>query len=227
MQIGPRIRIGGSVGKVGQKLKIGAGKVLSKSAPLVSFINPAWGAAAGAVGDALDTTDGRFDIGRAAMNAGKSYGMGKIGGKVLKKIPGVDKLAGKTPGVSSIAGGLRNKIPGGDQIGNALEAMQSVDGPLSLGGEEPGRFRRLGDFLSANKDDILDYAGALGSAYQGYQEGEREDELFKRNRAEFERLRPLRDAGMQGLMNTTRPDLSSMFVQEPARYRRVNVGSRV
>ena len=80
MQLGPRIRIGGSVGKLGQKAKITVGKLAQKTAPIVSLVNPAMGAAFGAAGDILDTSEGSFSIKKAALDAGRNYAIGKVAG---------------------------------------------------------------------------------------------------------------------------------------------------
>lgn len=94
IQIGPRIRVGGTLGKIGQDIKIGTGKVLSN--PIVEgglgFINPALGAAAGGLGRALDTSGGSVGIGDIVKGAG-------IGG--LAGMAG----AGLKTGISGLLGG--------------------------------------------------------------------------------------------------------------------------
>ncbi len=61
MRIGPKIRIGGTLGKIGQKLKEGVGKVEKAAAPFVSLIPGVSQLAApilNASGNILDTSDG-------------------------------------------------------------------------------------------------------------------------------------------------------------------------
>jgi predicted phage tail protein len=110
-QIGPKIRIGGTVGKIGQSVKEGVGKVAKVAALPVSFFNPAIGAALAAGGKALDTTDGGSSLGDLALAGAKTYGMGKVAGPLVRAIPGMgsigDKLGGLAkalPGVGSIMG---------------------------------------------------------------------------------------------------------------------------
>lgn len=237
MQIGPRIRVGGSVGKMGQKLKVGAGKLASKAAPIVSFINPALGTALGVAGDALDTTDGKFNVGNAVKRGVMNYGVGKIGGKVLSplmsKVPGVNRIPGLGGGEPDLSGidGARDFVSkiNVDNLGKAGGGGGGWSGISSLvsgnGGGMGDRFRKL---LPQNMDDLLDLGEFAGNAIGNYQEGQREDELFRRDRDEWNRRAPLRDAGMRGMLDDSRPDLSGVFGDQSApRYRRVAVGSRV
>ncbi len=120
-----------------------------------------------------------------------------------------------------------NSTPSMTSFGSPSGA-QDPDGDIGSEspGSEPGRFRRVGNFLWKNKEALGDLLGAGANAYSAYKQESRADELHKRNRAEWERRKALRDAAMAGLLDESRPDLSSVFAEPEERYRRVNVGSR-
>lgn len=208
MQIGPRIRVGGSVGKFGQKAKIGIGKVASKAAPVVAFFNPALGAAVGAAGDILDTSEGGFDIGRAAMNAGKTYAFGKVAGKLKS---GLGSLRGANYGIGDVAKGA------------AMELKEAVT--------DPSRFRSISAGLmpGGSGGDKLRTLMDLGKAGEGIYDRYQQNQDRNMAQREYENAAPLRQAAQAGLLDTSRPDVSSIFADPNAtqgRYRRVTVGSR-
>lgn len=214
MQIGPRIRIGGSVGKIGQKVKIGVGKVAQKAAPIVSIFNPALGAAVGAAGDVLDTSEGGFSFKKAALDAGRNYAIGKVAGglksgvSALRSGQGIGAAAKSAVGMGASGGGELAGIEGGN-----------------IAASDPSRFRSVVDFLGKHKDTIADIGQVGESVYDRYQENQDRKTAEERYRA----LQPLRDQAVAGLMDTSRPDLSGIFADPTnpqARYRRVNVGSR-
>lgn len=118
-----------------------------------------------------------------------------------------------SPLLSSASGAAAGGMPdAGDP-----EALGSIAEPSSSWGD---RFRSIG------MDDLLKYGTAAAEGYGAYKDEARENELFNRERDEFKRRAPLREAGMAGLLDTSRPDLSAEFADQPPRYRRVNVGSR-
>lgn len=136
---------------------------------------------------------------------------------------------GQIPGTDSASAfGVRALMPSvsstpsfqPDPIGDiAKDATDQIMGE--------GRFRKIGGFLAKHGSTIADVAGAAGDAYLDYKNESRQDELFKRNRDEWNRKAALREAAMAGLLNTNNPDLSELFAEPEERYRRVNVGSRV
>ena len=102
---------------------------------------------------------------------------------------------------------------------------------------EPSRFRRVasglrdvaGGLKPKNTRDVIDLARFAGDTLGAYRQGKREDELYGRDRDEYNRLAPLRQAGLQGMLDQgpAQPPVSSLFTPPPSRYRRVAVGSRI
>lgn len=242
MQFGPRIRVGGALGHAGQAAKIGIGKLAQPVGKVVSFVNPMLGAAISTAGDVLDTSDGKFNVGKAGKNAVMQYGIGKLAGK----IPGGDKIMGKV-------GAVRDKLPSGArELGTAVmqnasgqhphEAMDEQLPPVQIGhgpngdpiynpGQGPsggaaehGRFRSIMDYLGGHKDDILDYGQAAEHVYDKYRQVKAQDELAKIAKADYLRRAPLRTAGMATMLDDSQPDDSGVFSVPEQRYRRVNVG---
>lgn len=133
----------------------------------------------------------------------------------VKRHPGLYATgASLALGASPLLGGLLGKGLG------KLKRTPGIDAEGVEGGEiaDPSRFRQVGSFLSNHKDDILDYGQAAEGIYDKY-----------RAEREYSRKQPLRDAGMAGLLDTSRPDMSSIFADDmnpKGRYRSVNVGSR-
>jgi hypothetical protein len=89
VQIGPRIRVGGTLGKAGQAVKAGVGKALSNKyvdvgLSLIPGVGPGLAAAANAAGHVLDTSGGGIhslsDIGRIGLDAGSTYGLSRLAG---------------------------------------------------------------------------------------------------------------------------------------------------
>lgn len=123
-QIGPRIRIGGTVGKVGQNVKIAAGKALTNpivdgALTLIPGVGPAFAAAAGAAGQALDTSNGGLHgasgVGKLATGAAKGYAAGKIAGGIkdavnMVRTGGLDALRNAA---SAEAGRAGNRLASG------------------------------------------------------------------------------------------------------------------
>lgn len=217
IQIGPRIRIGGTLGKIGQKVKIGAGKVAKIAAPVASFVNPGLGAILGAAGTALDTSKGGVGLGQIAMSGAMNYGLGKAVGK----IPGVGKLG------SSIA----SKIPGGGRVADLLGKVGKMGGGLpGVGGAEGGGggwMDKLGGFLGEHGDQLLT-AGALASSY-GTEKANRElrERAMGYATGSYDQRAPLRAAGMAGALNPERPNLSGIFANPGNAYARPGTATRV
>ena len=222
-QIGPRIRIGGSVGKLGQKAKIGVGKALSNKyvgigLSLVPGVGPGLAAAANAAGNIMDTSDGGIhsvgDVGKLALDAGSVYAGGKLAG-------GLKSGLGALRSGRGIGSALKTSVGMGGGSGGEIAGVSGGD----IAGADPSRFRQIGGFLKDNARTIADY-GKLGEGiYDRYQQNQDR----KMAEEEYRALAPLRDAGMRGLLDTSRPDVSSIFADDlnpNGRYRRVNVGSR-
>lgn len=131
MQIGPKIRIGGSVGKVGQNIKLAAGKAAKQAAPFVSFINPALGAGLAAAGTGLDTSHGGVSPLDIVKTGGLNYLGGKIGGFDIQPGEGVTSLSDLAKkfgggGGGGGLGGIGDFLTGNGGM-NALGIAQGVN----------------------------------------------------------------------------------------------------
>lgn len=219
IQIGPRIRIGGSIGKFGQNLKVGAGKLLKTVAPAASFIpgvGPLAAAGLAAAGTAMDTSKGRVGLGDIAGAGVKSYGVGRAAG-LLSKIPGVgaigEKLSG-IPGVGragQILGGVRDKVS--DVLPNLPDGMNSINDIPGYGrakqmltgggGGEGGGMSvmdkiLLGGTIAATAEDAMRRRGFEDRAI-GHAEGS------------YNSRAPLRGRALAMLEKDVRPDHSGLF----------------
>lgn len=231
IQIGPRIRVGGSLGRAGQNLKIGVGKVANVGGKVVSLFNPALGTMISAAGDVLDTSDGKFDFGRAAKNAVLQYGVGKVANVAGSKLGGLFNRAGNVGGDLSGAGDALN------HVSQSVRAGGSLGNVVGDAASNAGRFRSIaskaGSFLGGKDgfgmDDVLKYGSAAGKAYGAYDDMSRRNRYEDMAKAEFARRAPLRDRAMQLMLDDSRPDTSDLRdPMDPAgRYRRVSVGSRL
>lgn len=228
-QFGPKIRIGGTLGRAGQKLKIGAGKLLSSPVGQIAaglLFGPAGAAGAGALGDVLDTTDGKFDVQKAGRRALLTY----VGGKV------VSKAAGKIGGLFKRGGGeaiTATSNPALDRLADgSLPDIGTIADPAAARaatrGANPSRFRSIassaGRFLGGDDglgmDDVLAYGQAAEGVYDRYRRTKLEDEAL----AEWRRRQPLRNQAQRLLLDESRPDLSSLTADPNIRYRRVGLG---
>ena len=215
-------KIGKGAKKLGQKVKIGLGKTAQAVSPLVGLLNPALGTALRIGGDVLDTTDGKFNVGKAAKSAALSYGVGKVA-------KGVTGLFGKGAQTANLA-----PSGGADDMVRLAYERAGVTAPEALA--QPSRFRSIargaGRVVDAvrpkNTQDTLDLLRFAGDTYGAYKSGQREDALYNRDEAEFNRLAPLRAAGQAGLMaqGQSQVPVSDLFASPTPRYRRVAVGSR-
>jgi hypothetical protein len=121
-QIGPKIRIGGTIGKIGQDIKEGAGKVLSN--PLVDTalafvpgVGPGLAAGARGLGTALDTSNGSVGLGDILKNTAEQYGIGKVAtslpGLVKSGASGIAKAGASVLGIGGSSGSSGGTVPGG------------------------------------------------------------------------------------------------------------------
>ena len=126
-QIGPRIRIGGSIGHAAQKLKEGVGKVEKAIAPAAMLI-PGVGQIAAPIlntaGHLFDTSDGGVHLTtlpKLALEDAGLYGGGKMAGAIE------GKLANTSLGQSVLSKfGLGSKVP--------MSAAGDVAGASGVGG---------------------------------------------------------------------------------------------
>lgn len=101
--------------------------------------------------------------------------------------------------------------------------------PVASASGAQGLLGKVGGFLSSHKDDILDYGAAAESIADKARRNKLQDQGLGLARADYARRQPLRDAGMAGLLDNSRPDLSATFADPgnpQGRYRRVQIGSR-
>lgn len=110
----------------------------------------------------------------------------------------------------------------GAAIGGGLGGLGGGSSAAGAVNAEPGGGSRWRSIADA----IIKYGGAAGDAYGAYSDERRASDLHGMRMDEFRRLAPLREAGMRGLMDTSRPDASAVFQEPQQRYRKVNVGSR-
>lgn len=240
-QIGPKIRIGGDIGKLGQKVKETVGKGAKLASVPVSFFNPALGAALAVGGKALDTTDGGSSLADLAMTGVKSYGTGKLVGPLVRALPGVGAIGDKL-------GGLAGKIPGATAAGSIFggssaggsgapwdEQLPSIPGapggmgdfslPGGVGGGAPGSSgggidwsNILGNIGGYVKDHPLDTAmgglaaaQALAAAKASQRAGQLQDKALGLADSNWEFGAPLRTQGRTRLMDPRSTDLSDVY----------------
>lgn len=218
IQIGPRIRVGGSIGKAAQKLKENVGKVAKTVAPLATIIpgvGPLAAAGIGALGTALDTSKGSVGLGNIALSGAKGY----VGAKALDGITG--KL-GSAVKVGSIADLLKGG--GKDGQGN-LGAIGDLAGGLLTGGGTDGKGTAgyLGDLLgkatasgggvggSSLLDTLLGAGGIAAATEDSMRRRGMEDEARKAITGSFAARAPLRERGMAMALNPGKPDLGGVF----------------
>jgi hypothetical protein len=152
----------------------------------------------------------KIDPKKALMTA-LAVGTGVGGFGALTKLGTLGKIGAGAKVASSVVGG------GGDDPG-------FVQGG-NIAGADPGRFRQIGDFLKGNSRTIAD----LGSVGEGIYDRYQENKQYGDARKDYAAAAPLREVGMRGLLDTSRPDVSSLFADPNSpqgRYRTVNVGSR-
>lgn len=131
---------------------------------------------------------------------------------------------GSMGGFGPVAGAI-NAIPGGAAVLGGVSkvkgALSAIPGVSKLGGLSGG-ISKVGGFLKDHGDQLLG-AGAIG---EGYLDKRRSNDL--RNEAlgiakqGWGERAPLRSAGVSGMLNEQRPDLSSIY-RSPNPYSRVRV----
>lgn len=239
-QIGPRIRVGGSVGKAAQKAKEGVGKVLSNkyvgmAASLIPGVGPGIAAGLNGLGHVMDTTNGGIhdfgDIAHIAKDAGTVY----LGGKALNGVKGM--IGGKVPMGERLKGLIRGG--GVDGKGNMGVAGDLAGRATGHGGLAPGDD---GNFLDSLVDSgkgmmgggLMDkalLAGAVASAAADRQkQSQMMDEAKGYATRSYDSRAPLREGAIKAFTDPSsaanKPaDLSSIFSNPGSVYNKV--GPRV
>jgi hypothetical protein len=203
IQIGPRIRVGGSIGKAAQSAKIGLGKVAKAAAPIAGFINPALGGVLGGLGTIADTSKGKVGLGQIASAGGAALlpGVAKVAGKI-PGVSGMGGMLGKIPGVSKV-GGLAKRVAGsqfGKDMGTALKnTAETILDPVAQAGGA------MGDALTGggggpSMDTMLGLAGTADAAIQRQKATDLENQGLNRIRGAYDAKAGLREQGIQGMM---------------------------
>lgn len=238
-----KIRVGGSLGKAGDKLKRGAGKALASPLGRIAagvLFGPGGAAIAGLAGDALDTSDGKFDPWKAGRRAAFDY----ASGKAVQKLGGVFRhgasSAAAEGGLQSVTDGPSpatwqsalneaKAVPlgGTADYSSVVPSADAVRRLATSSATNPSRFRqiagqagRAGGFLSRHKNDILDYGQAAESVAANRRAARLQDEAL----ADYRRRAPLRDRAQALLLDESRPDLTGLTADPNTRYRRVSAG---
>jgi hypothetical protein len=202
MQIGPRIRIGGTLGKLGQGLKIGAGKVMSNpiAQGLAGAIGGPWaGAAVGGLGKVLDTSGGSVGLGDIAGGTLKGGAAGFAG----------SKLGGILKGGLGKIGGLGGLVTGGGSDGKGnFGALGDLGG--RIGGAATGG---LGGLLGGGGlGDNLLMGGALAATIADAKRGRDLQEKGLNYATEgYDQKADLRTQALGALKNPQPVDLAAKF----------------
>lgn len=133
-------------------------------------------------------------------------------------------LAGQKARGGSLKDNVLGDLKGGVRNAAVIAPLAGA-GAAASAGAEPGRFRQLAGFFKDNASTIADYGGMAEGIYDRYQQNKQYGDARKA----WDEAAPLRQAAMAGLMDTSRPDVSSIFADPTnpqGRYRAVGVGSR-
>lgn len=239
MQIGPRIRVGGTLGKVGKVATLGlSGGGLTKvghaigdaqNNPLVKGLEAA---ALTATGVGIPAAAGI--LGGAGLVGGAIRSGGGLKGALTQGAQGA--LTGGAAGLvrpafGAVKSGLMSVgsklLPGGmPSTGAAEDAFYNeANGvPGDTGSSNPlmsvGK-NALSGMVPKNKDGSIDYGALLklgigaGTAYEGYKSNQQATDDRKKAldlaSAQYNANAPLRAQATAGLQQTQRPDLSPLF----------------
>lgn len=127
---------------------------------------------------------------------GSMGALGPVAG-ALNAIPGAGAVMS---GVSKVKGAL-SAIPGASAVGSGISKMGGLKGAVS----------KVGGFLGDHGDQLL----GAGSLYEGYQANQKSNDYMNEAlhyaKDSYDTRAPLRSAGVSGMLNETRPDLSSIY----------------
>lgn len=137
-----------------------------------------------------------------ALTIGSLGGLGPVGA-ALGSIPGA--------GAISKVGGVLSHIPGVGALESGIDKLGGLKGAVS----------KVGSFLGDHGDQLL----GAGSLYEGYNNSKKSTDLMNQAldtaKQSYAERAPLRTAGISGMMNETRPDLSSIYVNPSNPYSKV------
>jgi len=202
-QIGPKIRIGGTLGKIGQNVKVSVGKALENpmvdaALQMIPGVGPAVSALAGGLGTAFDTSGGSRSLGDILKGGATGFAAGKVGSflpdigglsgvgsDINSGLGGINGLVTKIPGVSGLGDAI-GKIPGG--ISTIGKALAGGSGGGTLGGLTPLDIA-LGGAQAINAASLQKKANDLTNSAKNYATNA------------YDANAPLRDAGRSGMLN--------------------------
>ena len=247
-QIGPKIRVGGTLGHIGQQIKEGVGKVAKAAAPIVAFV-PGVGQIAAPIleagGNILDTSNGGIhnigDVGRIAGESallalpgatgltsklsGGATGLEGLKAELGNVFGGANNLLTKIPGVQ----GLEDMVGGGGAAGGAAgeagpTAVSTVQGasPSASGGIA----KKLSSIFGSSPGGMsaADKALLIASIAEQAHEKQRQQDLMQKgldySEAAYNSTAPLREQGISSMLHPSYTDLSSIFSDPANRYSR-------
>lgn len=215
IQLGPRIRIGGSLGALGQKAKVGTGKVLSNKivqGVIGATAGPWAAAAAGAAGKALDTSRGRVGIGDLAKG-GVTGGISGLAGMGVKNAVGSIARHGVKGAVGSGLSTAKRLVSGGGSDGTGRFGMAGdLVGRFGGGDDDGGR--------SSVLDALLLGGGIAASAADRKRQQDMQNRAAKYATDSYDSRAGLREKGLQMAMDDSTQDLSSLFADPGNPYDR-------
>lgn len=194
MQIGPRIRVGGSVGHAGQQIKLGTGKVLSNKyvdmgLSLIPGVGPGIAAAANVAGRVLDTSKGGIHSVGDVANIAKDAGMVYAGGRALGAAKG-----------AIAQHGVKDALKGAVTSGLSKAKQLTSGGGASDGGGGSGLL-----------DKLLLGGGVVASAMDRKRHQDMQDRASHYATDSYDSRAGLREKGTAGALNNAAPNLSSTF----------------
>ena len=235
IQIGPRIRVGGTLGHIGQQAKETLGKIDKKAAPFVAMI-PGVGQIAAPImniaGNALDTSNGGGikslgDIGRVGLESALMAGGGKLLSG-LGKIPmvgsaihGIEGAVSSLPGVSAVTSAAQKA---GDVIPQSAKSAYDtyLADQTSDPSTAPGASPSGGSVIPRLADGSIDWGKLLqlglgaGAAYEGVKnsqaESKAQQQALQLSTQDAANRAAMYKAGMDR-MNQPGPDLS--YLSDP------------
>jgi hypothetical protein len=246
-QIGPRIRVGGTLGAIGEGVKQNLGQVAKIAAVPVSFVNPALGAALAVGGRALHTNEGAAGVGDLVGAGVKNYATGKIGSAVLggvrRALPAIGgAIAGRAVGggapATDVNGG--SMIPGGPDFdpssggagGGGGMPWEQILAAVTGGGTQGGGgidwgslLGKVGGFVKDNGLDLamagLATAQGVNAAKASSRAGGFQDKAINLAEQNWAAGAPLRAAGTTRLLTPKAANLSSVYTDPSNPFARV------
>ncbi len=191
MQIGPRIRIGGTVGKIGQEIK-------SHVPSVASMVGGAIIPGGALVGSALN-----HSVGSDFQKGAENTPLALAGTHLLGNGPDTSGGSG-VPGDGAGVPGDPNA--GGTPGGSSGSPVDDLIAAAKIGGSY------LLDFLKNHGNDVLQAAGVANAAYRQTQSDKYAKQALSGVEDRYNAKEPLRVAGMAGMLNpgANTPDLSSL-----------------